>query len=126
MFTGFKHLHMLCAVLSICGFLLRAYWAFSGSELLQRKPVKILPHIVDTLLLCSAIGMLIIWQVSPLMLPWVVAKIVALVLYVVLGMAVLKWARNNRQRTAYMACAVLVIAYIVGVAVSKTPWIFIA
>lgn len=121
MFTGFKHLHLLCAVLSISGFLLRAYWAFLGSDRLQARVVKILPHIIDTLLLASAVAMLMIWQVSPFMLPWVMAKIIALIVYIVLGMAVLKWAKNNAQRGIYFAAALVVISYIVVVAITKNP-----
>ncbi len=125
MFIGFKHLHMMCAALSICGFLLRSYWAFVGSHRLQARWVKTLPHIVDTLLLLTAIGMLVIWQVSPFLLPWVTAKIVALLVYILFGMAVLKWAKNNRQRAVYFAGAVLAVAYIVAVAFTKNPVFFV-
>lgn len=123
MYTGLKHLHMLCAVLSVTGFLLRAYWAFVDHRLLQSKLVKVLPHVIDTVLLASAIGMLVQLHQSPTALPWVMVKIVALVLYIVLGLAVLKWSKNNTQRLIYFVCTLGVIAYIFTVAFTKNPMV---
>ena len=56
MYFALKHLHMLCAVISIIGFIVRGALRIQGSTLLQRKWLRITPHIVDTLLLLSAIG----------------------------------------------------------------------
>ena len=56
-FQLLKSIHLTCAVLSISGFLLRGFWMIKNSPLLQHRLTKILPHIVDTLLLASAIWM---------------------------------------------------------------------
>ena len=51
-----KNLHIASVVLSGCLFLLRGIWMLRESTMLQQRWVKIIPHIVDTLLLTSEIG----------------------------------------------------------------------
>ena len=46
-----KHLHITCAVLSGSFFLLRGVWMLLESDALQRRWVKVVPHVVDTVLL---------------------------------------------------------------------------
>ncbi|MCK5881144.1 MAG: SirB2 family protein, partial [Sinobacterium sp.] len=61
-YMAFKHLHMTLALLSFIGFVVRSFWAAKGSSLLSNKWVKVVPHIIDTLLLLSAISLVIIIQ----------------------------------------------------------------
>ena len=95
MFEALKHIHISCALLSIAGFTLRGYWMLTGSSLLRRRSAKVLPHVIDSLLLGSAIGMLLIWQVSPLQLSWLSAKIIALLVYIGLGMVALRFGGSG-------------------------------
>ena len=112
MYLAFKHIHMVCALVSIIGFITRSIWAFQGSSLLQRKAVKIAPHIIDTLLLASAIALVIMTQQYPFVSAWVTAKLLALVAYIVLGIFTLKKARNNQQRTVFFLLALFTFGYI--------------
>ena len=57
-----KVIHVSCVFLSFCGFFIRGIWMLSGSELLQKRWVKIAPHIIDTTLLASALLMLFVFQ----------------------------------------------------------------
>jgi uncharacterized membrane protein SirB2 len=116
----FKTIHMTCALLSISGFLLRGYWMYQESPLLQIKPVKILPHIIDTGLLLSAVAMLFILGFGMLSQGWLLHKVGLLIVYIVLGVIALgdKYSRSKRI-TAFFA-AVAVFFYIVGIAISKT------
>ena len=120
-FEVLKHLHVSCALLSIAGFCLRGYWMASGDPLLRHRAAKILPHIIDTLLLSSAIGMLVIWQVSPLQQAWLSAKILALLLYIGLGMVALRFGKSRQARITAWLLALCTAAYIVAVAYSKNP-----
>ncbi len=124
LFEALKHLHMGCAFLSIAGFTLRGYWMLIGSPLLRRRPSKVLPHIIDTLLLATAVGMLLIWQMSPLQSDWIIAKIVALLVYIGLGMVALRFGKSMKTRVNAWLLALLTAAYIVSVAYSKNPWGF--
>jgi uncharacterized membrane protein SirB2 len=51
LFLPLRSVHMTCAALSILGFVIRTIWMLRESPLLQKRAVKIVPHIVDTLLL---------------------------------------------------------------------------
>ena len=125
MYMGLKHLHMLCAVLSILGFIIRGGMKLADSPLLQRKFFKIAPHIIDTVLLASAIGLLFTLQLNPLTQGWLIAKIIGLLLYIGLGLVVMRFASTRAIRaTAYIA-AIVVFGYILVVARTKTPIPFI-
>jgi uncharacterized membrane protein SirB2 len=120
-FEWLKLIHVSCALVSVSGFALRGYWKLSDNPLLTRRPARILPHIIDTLLLGSAAGMLVIWEASPFQFDWIVAKLLGLLAYIALGMVALRFSRSAAGRiTAYLlalACA----AYILSVAFSKSP-----
>lgn len=116
-----KTLHLGCALLSIAGFALRGYWALRSDPRLTSRVARTLPHLVDSLLLGSAIGMLLIWRTSPLDIPWVTAKILALFLYIGLGLMVMRFAKTGLGRLVAYLAALLTAAYIVSVAVTHSP-----
>ena len=120
-FELLKLVHMSCAFLSIGGFSLRGYWMITDNPRLRRRATRVLPHILDTLLLGSAIGMLVIWQMNPLALGWLSAKIIALLVYIGLGMVAFRFGRTQRVRMAAFGLALLTAGYIVAVAYTKSP-----
>jgi len=118
-YLSIKHLHMGCAALSGAFFLLRGVWMLRASSMLQQRWVRITPHIVDTALLASALT-LVFWSGQyPFAQPWLGAKVVALVLYIVLGAIALKRGRTRGQRALAFGAALLTFAYIVCVAVTR-------
>ena len=119
-----KYIHMTCALLSFTGFFLRGILGFFKSEVLQIKWVKIVPHIVDTILLISAIAMLYTMSLSIIENHWLIAKIVALVLYIALGVIALRTSVPIKVRVITWLSALLVFVYIVSVAVTKSVWGF--
>lgn len=120
-----KHFHMACAALTGGFFLLRGGWMLAGSPMLQRGWVKRGPHLVDTLLLASAIGLAVWSHQYPGAMPWLTAKIVALVAYIVLGAVALKYGRSKPQRAVAFAAALVCFGYIVAVARTKNPLFFL-
>lgn len=116
-----KHLHVTFVGLSFIGFVVRGIWMIQNSQLLYRKPVKILPHVIDTGLLLSAIGLAVMAHLSPDAHPWLLAKIMALPIYIVLGVLALKPGRPKKVRIVFFFLALLVFIYIVSVAFLKTP-----
>ena len=121
-----KHFHMTCAALSGSFFLVRGSWMLAGSSLLQRRWVKTLPHIVDSLLLASAIWLAAWSHQYPVQMPWLNAKIIGLVAYIVLGSVALKYGRSKPVRATAFVAALLTFAYIVAVAVTKNPFFFLS
>ncbi|CAN7579310.1 SirB2 family protein [Massilia sp. LjRoot122] len=120
-YIALKHLHMSFAALSGILFLVRGLWMLKGSERLRQHWVKVVPHVVDTLLLASAIGLAWWSKQYPFQAPWLSAKVLALVAYIVLGTVALKRGRTPQLRAAAFAAALACFAYIVAVAVSKNP-----
>lgn len=117
-----KLVHVTCAFTSIAGFGLRGYWMARKNPLLEHRAAKMFPHIIDTLLLGSALWMLLLLHLSPLQQPWLIAKIAALVVYIALGMVALRFGRTQKVRVGAYVLALLTAAYIISVAYSKSPW----
>jgi len=112
-----KHIHAVAAAIVLILFVLRGIWMVADSPMLQRKWVRVLPHVNDTLLLLAAIGLATFTG----LVPFVIAKIAGLVLYIVLGTIALKRGRTKPIRIAAFVAALAVLAYIFAVAVRKTP-----
>ena len=116
LFIALRSLHVVCALLSVSGFALRGYWMLTDNPLRESRPARVLPHCIDTILLGSAIGMLVIWGVWPQQLGWVSAKICALLVYIVLGMVAFRFGRTRRIRGVAFTGALLAAAYIIATA----------
>ncbi|MBB5020235.1 putative membrane protein SirB2 [Chitinivorax tropicus] len=120
-YIALKHLHMTFAAISISLFLLRGYWMWQTSPRLQQRWVKVVPHINDTALLGTAIAMVIWSRQYPFVMDWLTAKLLALILYIVLGSIALKRGRTKPIRLLALLGATLTFTYIVGVALTKSP-----
>jgi uncharacterized membrane protein SirB2 len=120
-YTALKYAHVSCVVLSGTGFLLRGLWMMQASPMLARRWVRVLPHVVDTMLLASAIALAVVSGQYPLVHGWLTAKVFGLVAYIVLGTIALKRGRTPGIRIAAFCGALLVFAYIVAVAITKSP-----
>lgn len=126
MYLAIKHLHILCAALSISGFVLQGVWMMRRSPLLDHRVTRTLPHVIDTVFLGSAITLATMSGQYPFVAPWVTAKVVALVVYILLGATALRWGRTMRVRVLALLAAVLTFSWIVSVALSKNPAGFLA
>jgi len=115
-----KLIHVSCVVLSFGGFFLRGIWMLTDSTLLHQKLTKIIPHVVDAMLLGSALLMLYGWQWSIFDLPWLQVKVVALLVYIGLGMLALKPGRTKRIRFLAWLSGLVVFLFIVSVALTKS------
>jgi uncharacterized membrane protein SirB2 len=121
-----KIVHQSAVALSVCGFFLRGAGSFAGAAWARSRPAKTLPHIVDTVLLLSAIALAWMAGLDPRTTPWLLAKIVGLLAYVALGMVALRPALPLRLRAAAWLLALATVGYIVSVAISKNPLGFLA
>lgn len=111
-----KHLHVTAVVLSIIFFVIRASWSYIGSDLLSKRWVKILPHIIDTVLLTC--GVILAAMIGPEQ-PWILTKIVLLIAYIGVGTIAIKRGKTRKGRLIAAIISVLIFAYIVGVAITK-------
>lgn len=121
MYAALKVLHVTCVVLSGAGFLARGALMFADSPLVRARALRLAPHVVDTTLLAAALSMAVLARLSPLAHPWLAAKIVGLLVYIVLGAVALRPGRPRHVRALAFAGAVLTFGYIVGTALRRDP-----
>lgn len=121
-----KALHVGCAAASIAFFCVRGAWMLAAPERLRRNWVRVLPHVVDTVLLASAIALAVMLRNYPLTHGWLTAKVVGLFAYIALGTIALKRGRTRGIRIAAFAGAIVTFAYIVSVARTMSPAGFLA
>ena len=114
LYSILKNSHMTLALLSITGFLLRAYFSFYKPTVLNIKIIKIAPHIIDTLLLVAAISLLVLLDYG--FASWIIAKIILLVCYIGFGVIVIKRRGNLPIRIAALIMAIICFVYIAGIA----------
>ena len=121
LYLALKHLHITCVIVSGLGFFLRGLAAMFDSPLIDRRWVKTFPHVVDTVLLGSAIGLTVISSQYPFAQSWLTAKLLALVAYILCGALALRRGRGKAFRGAFFVAALLVYGYIVSVALRHNP-----
>ncbi len=118
-YLAVKHLHMSFAALSGILFFARGMLMLRESTLLQSRWLRIAPHVIDSLLLGSALVM-VIWSAQyPFVQPWLTAKLLVLVAYIVAGAVALKRGKTKAVRAGAFVIALLLFAYIVKAAVTK-------
>ena len=120
MYLTLKIIHISAAILSVSGFFLRGLWMMSGSPMLERRLVRIAPHIIDTIFLLSGITLILTLKLPVLSQPWLLMKFAALTVYILLGTIALRRGKTIRVRVMAFVLALAVFAYIAGVAMSKS------
>jgi uncharacterized membrane protein SirB2 len=120
-----KDIHIASVLLTFVLFFVRGIWMMVDSELLQRKWTRLVPPLIDTTLLISAIVLAITIRQYPFVHGWLTAKVVALFFYIALGMLALTYGRSKQIRVVSWLGAQLCFLYIVGVALTKNPLLFL-
>jgi len=123
-YLAVRALHVGCAALSVAGFAARGALMLADSRWLGARFVRVAPHVVDTVLLASALWLAWFFGQGPFVHAWITAKVLALLAYIVLGMIALRRGRTKTVRAAAFGAALAVAAYIVAVALTRdaTPW----
>ena len=115
-----KHIHQAAAALSLTLFFVRGVWMLTDSPRLAQRWVRTAPHINDTVLIAAALYLAYQtgWHA------WIGAKIIALFVYVGVGMVALHGGRSKSVRAVAWLAALAVFFYIVAVAMTKEilPW----
>ena len=115
-----KTIHVAFVALSFTGFFIRGIWMLRNSTLLRQRWVRITPQVMDTVLLLSAIVLAVKLRYSPMEQPWLMAKIIALVIYIAVGLVALRFGRSKRVRLSAWLLGLFIFMYIVSVAFSKS------
>jgi uncharacterized membrane protein SirB2 len=116
-----KLVHQCAVALSISGFFVRGLGALGDAAWVKSRAAKTLPHIVDSVLLLSALTLAWMLRLSPGNAPWLMAKIIGLLVYIGLGMLALKPGRPWGVRATAWVAALFTFGWIVSVALTKQP-----
>jgi uncharacterized membrane protein SirB2 len=83
------------------------------------------PHVIDTLFLAS--GLTLAWTIAqyPFLTGWLTAKVSGLLAYILLGMTAMSGRISRRARAIAFFTALLSYAWILSVAMLKSPWGFL-
>ena len=126
-YATLKLIHVSAVAISFLGFAARGLGVLSDAAWVRHRLARTLPHLVDTVLLLSAVGMLWVMRLAPWALPWLRAKLIGLIIYIALGVIALRPALAGRaagSRTLRLVAwigALAVFGYIVSVALTKSP-----
>jgi len=115
-----KAIHVFFAYTTGIGFLLRGVLIICQSPLRQHRIAKILPHVIDSGLFISGLLMAFYWAISPTTQPWLMAKLIALALYIFFGLVMIRWGSTVGRRWLGLAGGLLTYSYIIGAAHSKS------
>jgi uncharacterized membrane protein SirB2 len=120
-----KQVHVSFALLSITGFVLRWAWVMKRSRWSQHRLTKTTPHIIDTLFLASGLMLAYTIEQYPFLTDWLTAKVVGLLAYILLGMAAMSGRISRTGKVIAFVAAVSSYAWILSVAMLKSPWGFL-
>lgn len=116
-----KLVHVTAVALSVAGFFVRGAASLAGARWVRGRAARTLPHLVDTVLLLSALALAWMLHLTPARAPWLAAKIAGLLAYVALGVVALRPGRSRAVRAGAWVAALAVVGWIVSVAITKSP-----
>lgn len=122
LYLSLKYIHVTSVVVTLLLFVGRSFWLLTSPQKLQQRWVRVVPHVVDTVLLTSAIGLIMVLHQYPFVNSWLTAKVLALLGYILFGSIALKYGRTKFMRFSAWCIALLLFGYMVAVARSKVPF----
>ncbi|MCF6287992.1 MAG: SirB2 family protein [Proteobacteria bacterium] len=120
MYPALKHSHMLFIAISILLFHIRFLLKIMDKS--SPKFLQITPHINDTLLLVTGIALAYMASLAPMEHTWLLAKIIALFVYIAFGAMALR-SKGLTSILGYVL-AIMTFAFIVLTAIKKVPFMF--
>ncbi len=120
-YPDIKLFHVGCVIVSVSLFTFRGALMLADISWRQHIVLRTAPHLVDTFLLGSALLLSFLLQQYPFMNAWLTAKVAGLIIYIVLGSIALKRGRTRQIRSVAFVAALMAVAYIVSVAVLRSP-----
>ena len=113
--------HITLAFVSATGFVMRAVWAFTDNPVRSERWVRVVPHVIDSLLLVLGVVLAFGLAAGPWQ-AWLGAKLVALLAYI--GFGVLTLRGTGALKHVGVVGALCSVTYIFLVAFSRQAWPF--
>jgi uncharacterized membrane protein SirB2 len=116
-----RHTHVALVALSGGLFALRGVAVLLDARWPMQRAVRLASVVIDSALLAAGVALWTILQMNPLRDPWLGAKLVLLMAYIVLGSFALRRARHAMSRAAFLLAALIVYATMLSIATSRHP-----
>lgn len=120
MYLGLKHSHLMFVMLSVILF----YYRFFVVQIRNRelpKALKIIPHVIDTLLIATAIGLCVVLQQYPIMVTWLTVKVLFVIGYIVFAVLAIK-AQSKSKGIQWLTAASTCLVLAAFMAITKTSF----
>lgn len=116
-----KLIHFIFIFTSLASFIARVVLSVIKPEILQKKILKIAPHVIDTILLLSGLTLLIQGNWLEGEFGWILSKLVLLLFYIIFGVMTMRMSGSKRWFAFIAAIASFISIFII--AISKTGFI---
>lgn len=124
-FTLLLGVHLTSVTLSVSLFVLRFWWRYTRHALASARWTRVVPPIIDTVLLLSGAGLIIKTHILLFTVQgtWLTEKLFGVIIYIVLGFIALDYrqARSQQARVIAFPLALVVLYIIIKLATTKIP-----
>lgn len=113
--------HIALIVLSFVSFILRTWWGFKGSALLENKLAFVVHKAITLTMLISALILCFMINQYPFADAWLTEKLVLLVAYVAFAMLAFKPTLSTKTRSVLASITCIIFVMIFYIAKLHTP-----
>ena len=118
-YPAIKHVHLTFVAASVLFFLVRFVLHMRQSPIMDKKLLKIAPHVIDTLLLLSGLTLCFVIQQYPFIDPWITEKLGAVMAYILLATISLKANKGKLFKVFAAFGAIAWVVYAAKIAIFK-------
>ena len=119
MYLVLKHSHYVLMTLSLLLFTFRSTLKYFNIRKMEVPLLRVLPHIIDSLLIFSGVLLAFHLGYSPLKQHWLLMKLVCLCLYIYFSYLTLKKTTLPSRRIIYFLLAVSSFILVINYAITK-------
>ena len=116
-----KYVHIVAVSVTFALFFVRGLWVLRAYPSPQESWIRYVPHVVDTVIVVSALVFL--WDTRNLGWPgpWLTVKLTLIAVYVLLGIVVLKFAQGLGIKVLTWIAALSMFLFVTTIAVLRNP-----
>jgi uncharacterized membrane protein SirB2 len=116
MYTLLLKTHVTLALLSFISFIIRAWWGFSHSALVENKFALVIHQVLTAFMLLSAAGLCMTIGQFPLSNPWLTEKLGLFIVYALSTMVIFQFPLAKRTRVVVMliTCGIWLTIFTIG------------
>lgn len=121
LYPAVRSLHITLVTLSVALFAARGVGVLAGQAWPTAGWARGLAPVIDSLLLLAGGTLWWLLQLNPMQHHWLLAKLVLLVIYIVLGMLALQRAPTRAGKALCFIAALAVVGFMASIAVAHHP-----